>query len=277
MVWTYLAASEESQKHSKTGCSPSHIVKSTPTLKPFSCLECRQVNFLQPQSGTMCQHCQQMNCPESTLSTVDSPAKTSQLQVLVKAWRESEADYSTRSCDSLMYLDHHSSSWKMSQQSLLGDLEKLPKKLPKEAMIQDGVLYPLLKLEPHTKEKDGGFLPTPVSSDATVGNVISKDDIYKTTKNGTLRKYNRHGTNGSIGLARYVQFYPTPTARDYKDNGNSPAELARNSKTLATHAGGQLNPQWVEWLMGYPQGWTELKDWAMQWFQSARKQRSKSS
>jgi DNA (cytosine-5)-methyltransferase 1 len=23
---------------------------------------------------------------------------------------------------------------------------------------------------------------------------------------------------------------------------------------------GQLNPNWVEWLMGYPIGWTDLKD-----------------
>jgi hypothetical protein len=23
---------------------------------------------------------------------------------------------------------------------------------------------------------------------------------------------------------------------------------------------GSLNPQWVEWLMGYPVGWTDLKD-----------------
>jgi hypothetical protein len=24
--------------------------------------------------------------------------------------------------------------------------------------------------------------------------------------------------------------------------------------------GGQLNPTWVEWLMGYPSGWTVLED-----------------
>jgi hypothetical protein len=24
--------------------------------------------------------------------------------------------------------------------------------------------------------------------------------------------------------------------------------------------GGSLNPTWVEWLMGYPEGWTDLKD-----------------
>ena len=66
-------------------------------------------------------------------------------------------------------------------------------------------------------------------------------------------------------------YWPTPTARDWKDNGKSPAELARNSVTLATHAGGQLNPTWVEWLMGWPLGWTDLKplgtDKYQQWLQ----------
>jgi len=176
----------------------------------------------------MCVHCQQTSCQKSTSFTEDSPAKTSALLELEKAWKEAEAAYSSRSCDSLMYYDHNSSSWKMCQQSLLEDLLPLPKKLPKEAMIRDGVLYPLVKLAHPIKEKDGGYLPT-------------------------------------------------PTARDYKDNGKSPAELARNSKTLATHAGGQLNPQWVEWLMGYPVGWTELKDSVMQWYLNARKQRSKRS
>jgi hypothetical protein len=23
---------------------------------------------------------------------------------------------------------------------------------------------------------------------------------------------------------------------------------------------GQMNPEWVEWLMGFPIGWTDLKD-----------------
>ena len=72
----------------------------------------------------------------------------------------------------------------------------------------------------------------------------------------------RGTTGGGQGksLRTDVRMFPTPTARDYKDNGRSPAELARNSVTLATRAGGSLNPQWVEWLMGYPEGWTELKD-----------------
>ena len=56
------------------------------------------------------------------------------------------------------------------------------------------------------------------------------------------------------------KFWPTPVARMYKDNGKSPSELERNSETLAMVAGGSLNPTWVEWLMGYPKGWTDLKD-----------------
>jgi len=39
-------------------------------------------------------------------------------------------------------------------------------------------------------------------------------------------------------------------------------------------ATGQLNPAWVEWLMGYPMGWTELKDLEMP---SSRKSHTKSS
>ena len=27
---------------------------------------------------------------------------------------------------------------------------------------------------------------------------------------------------------------------------------------LAAGNGGQLNPDWVEWLMGFPPGWTEV-------------------
>lgn len=38
-------------------------------------------------------------------------------------------------------------------------------------------------------------------------------------------------------------------------------------------AGGQLNPPWVEWLMGFPTGWTALKDWVTP---SSRKSRKSS-
>lgn len=52
--------------------------------------------------------------------------------------------------------------------------------------------------------------------------------------------------------------WPTPLARDYKDGT---AEVVRNGKvvkdTLGRALGGPPNPPWVEWLMGWPAGWTD--------------------
>jgi hypothetical protein len=54
------------------------------------------------------------------------------------------------------------------------------------------------------------------------------------------------------------RLWPTPVQRMYKDSG-SPSEYARNEIPLAAQVGGPLNPEWVEWLMGWPLGWTDLK------------------
>jgi len=65
--------------------------------------------------------------------------------------------------------------------------------------------------------------------------------------------------------------WPTPTAHNAKET-NAPSESKRNTPTLAAQVGGKLNPQWVEWLMGWPIGWTDLEPLAMdkyqQWYTS---------
>lgn len=58
------------------------------------------------------------------------------------------------------------------------------------------------------------LLPTPMASDATTGAIIGKNDHFITTGNGTPRKINQNGINGSVGLARMVQLLPTPNARE---------------------------------------------------------------
>lgn len=59
-----------------------------------------------------------------------------------------------------------------------------------------------------------GLLPTPMASDATTGVIIGKNDRFVTTRNGTPRKINQNGQNGSVGLARMVRLLPTPNARE---------------------------------------------------------------
>jgi hypothetical protein len=57
-----------------------------------------------------------------------------------------------------------------------------------------------------------------------------------------------------------AHLFPTPTANDAKNNAtpSQRTENGRNSDALNVVAGGPLNPAWVEWLMGFPLGWTDL-------------------
>ena len=54
-----------------------------------------------------------------------------------------------------------------------------------------------------------------------------------------------------------AHLYSTPTVSDAKNNGN-PSRENRHSPGLNGAAGGSLNPNFVEVLMGFPIGWTEL-------------------
>ncbi len=70
------------------------------------------------------------------------------------------------------------------------------------------------------------------------------------------------------------RMFPTPTSRDYKGGYKTESLIRRDGKSRAMDAlpnavldgkgtetvTGQLNPTWVEWLMGFPLGHTDLKD-----------------
>ena len=64
-----------------------------------------------------------------------------------------------------------------------------------------------------------------------------------------------------------LRMWPTPTRREYKggrklETFKAKGRNATNSLSDAVNEElgrtGALNPNWVEWLMGYPPGWTEL-------------------
>ncbi len=50
----------------------------------------------------------------------------------------------------------------------------------------------------------------------------------------------------------------TPCARDYRTGQRKRYENKVRANNLNNQIGGQLNPTWVEWLMGFPIGWTDL-------------------
>lgn len=74
-----------------------------------------------------------------------------------------------------------------------------------------------------------------------------------------LKKHNLKGV---------VMFYPTPTTGDGLCGGTGHFQQLKKladagqiteeeRKSMSQGNGGQLNPDWVEWLMGIPVGWTE--------------------
>ena len=66
------------------------------------------------------------------------------------------------------------------------------------------------------------------------------------------------GTGGKV-LAEEVKF-PTPTAMTGNNSGRLDEWGGSGNPYKGTEQGKQqLNPDWVEWLMGFPRGWTSLE------------------
>ena len=66
---------------------------------------------------------------------------------------------------------------------------------------------------------------------------------------------------GKCNLTQAVamdQMLATPCARDYQTGQRKRYENKARANNLNDQIGGQLNPTWVEWLMGFPPGWTDL-------------------
>lgn len=84
-------------------------------------------------------------------------------------------------------------------------------------------------------------------------------------KEETWLKRQRDGKVSTPPLSLAVKMFPTLTRRDYRSpdlpgSGNRKRkEAAGWTLDLPSSVGGQLNPPWVEWLMGWPIGWTDLK------------------
>ena len=173
-----------------------------------------------------------------------SPAKTSARRVAVKDLPEPVQDFGLSISESLTRCGLDLSLPRTVRTCVPVGLAPSSKDLPRWGIMFDGACWELGTSARLTNETECGYLPTPQAS----------DNRNRATANSTER---RRRLGKQISLEAAVKF-PTPTAHNAKE-GAYPAEYTRNTPTLATHAGGMLNPPWVEWLMGWPPGWTDLK------------------
>lgn len=133
--------------------------------------------------------------------------------------------------------DHNTSSWKIAHDSQ--GRASIPSSgiWPKWGMMRNGECWALTAPEPLIGVNESG-------SSVTWPTV---------TVCGNDNRAGLSPTSGD-GLATVVRKFPTPP-RD--DGCGGPGTSGREGgSNLRTDVNGPLNPTWVEWLMGWPQGWT---------------------
>jgi hypothetical protein len=155
------------------------------------------------------------------------------------------------------------SMWKTPQCSLLEDLELSLETWPRWGLMQDGVSYQRQTLVRRTSETESGLWRTPQAQEGMRG-------VYK-SKEAMDAHLNRGHQLSLSNQVVHRHLWPTPTAHNAKET-NAPSEALRNEPSLASRVGGTLNQTWVEWLMGWPLGWTDLKPLEMDKFQQWQQQ-----
>lgn len=278
------------------GCEPSRSVRlihsaarsfestgrkspATRTCEPSPPIACEQMEFL------------------LTPSAEDSPARTSASPERRRALMAAAVAYGQSTPDLLASSDPATRSWRTSQHCLIEGLTAFSETWPRSGTMRSGIAYQLAPLAPRTSEIESGLWPTPVvpNGGRSVAHVsdwrgrsayhngkkvqvdllqavrrwptpTAKDtslttDLAKIQKRREIQKakgINGNGFGPSLGEA--VRLVPTPTARDYRHPGRSRLERtgSKAGECLPQAIGGALNPMWVEWLMGFPLGWTDL-------------------
>jgi len=175
---------------------------------------------------------------------------------------------------SLARFDRDSCSWKTAQLCLLGDSESSSVTWPRSGMTAGGQCWELPMSGRRTSGTDSGLLPTPLASNTKAVHMRSNGrpamsylgPICPTPT--VCGNYNRKGASPTSGdgLATAVKKWPTPIAHAGSNRRTKPTpaqEAGKAGMQLAGMVGGSLNPTWVEWLMGWPLGWTDLKPLAM--------------
>lgn len=159
--------------------------------------------------------------------------------------------------------DSSQRTWVTNQKELFTTtLEPYCETWRKAGMMRDGVCYLQPSAErPISEQGSGLLLPTPTKSDYI--------DVIRPVRMAgrSPRIVSNQGVDGQAKLSEAVahytkekmwdggkqtpQTYPTPRAQDGEKMGQG--SLGEKQE------GGALNPDWVEWLMGWPIGWTALE------------------
>ena len=171
-------------------------------------------------------------------------------------------------------------SWKTHQCSLLGDLDEFLETWPQWGLMRGGECWEQRMLEQTIRGTESGskqqMFPTPVKSEGHGSMAFKLTDAVQASMGKDMPKMQKNPQ-----MWEKFKNWPSPKTRDWKD-GRTEGTSNRQSPDLGKVVGqskttGSLNPTWVEWLMGWPLGWTDLKPLEMDKSLSVQPQLGESS
>jgi hypothetical protein len=210
---------------------------------------------------------------ETGSSRAVSPARIFPSLVKALGFRVSAPASGTSTPELLASYDPATRSWKTSGLSLFEGLIAYSGALPRSGTMRNGKIYAPPMSERPTEGKGSGLWRTPCATDGDQekgprGDLIAQIRGWKghllPTPSAMEYGTNQGGGMGrtgpirpSLGTMARKGLWPTPTKHNAQETG-APSQMERHTPQLGDLVGGQLNPTWVEWLLGYPLHWTEV-------------------
>ena len=257
MSWHYLQ--ELAEAFSADTCSAGEQcapLKSTPSVGR-RCLDVKWMDaYLSSLSGmTSAPSTASLGAGLLTSSPVGSLAKTFPLLEKGPESKVNDPDCGGIWHESFVRYDPDTSTWRTHRCLFDEDLLWSSVTLPKWGSMHGGVCWALTMSEVRIDGRGSGFWATPTVACATGG---------QTSRGGDR--------SGELLLSGQAKQWPTPKSSpsgpDYA-RANRPESGGDDTATaVARSTPWALNPDWVEWLMAWPIGWTDLNPLATVRFRS---------
>ena len=198
-----------------------------------------------------------MTSQDPMFSAEDTPANLSAKPVKGKAKKIQDTS-SLGSPKPFANYDPDTQSWKTFPAISLWDSEPYKDSWPRSGMTLDGIAYQLPPSAPRTSV---------IEFSSSLHQGPNSHGLWPTA---TTHDHATRYAQGGMPLGMAVRLFPTPTNTNLNGGSKARLKLERMKddgqisddefRQMKARNGGRLSPQWVEWLMGFPQGWTDLED-----------------
>ncbi len=275
MAWLYVQASaasnSDSNLSSEIPITPSVTCRGKPMLQRVWSREWRKDTWIRLLSGTTLQPSTASRGVESWISSLRDIRVNPSASLEKSSGRRTPDTFGPRLSASSKSANQNSCSSKTSMSGLSENLIetfetcalrcRTPTRSQPPKWVQDIL--------------DGGSLYLPTATATTFGTQHGNDPTRKTVfpLENYLKKASDWKDSRISGKRKSPRLLPTLSACSYGTNQGGAAgrvgKVRPNlSKYLTIPAGGKVNPNWKDWYMGFPIGWTAIGRLATQSFQS---------